>query len=447
LFKKILIANRGEIALRIIRACKELGIETVAVFSEVDEDSLHVRFADEAICIGPAISSQSYLKHDRLISACEITGADALHPGYGFLAESAEFAEKCKAHGITFIGPSPNLIRQMGDKAIAKKTMKDAGVPVVPGNDGELTDLKDAIESAKIVGFPVMLKAVAGGGGRGMRIVEKAEDLEQAFTTVVHEATSAFGYGGIYMERYIQNPKHIEVQIAADKHGNVIHVGERECSIQRRHQKLLEESPSPSLTPEIRKRLGQVSVDGCKRIGYDSVGTIEYLFDSVSKEFFFMEMNTRIQVEHCVTEEVYDVDLIVEMIRCAAGEKLSIVQPEKADGHAIECRINAEDPDMNFMPCPGKITSLHFPGGHGVRIDSHAYSQYVIPKNYDSMIAKIIVRGKDRNDAINKMHRALAELVIEGVKTTKSFHLKLLEHPTFKNGTYDTGFIDKKFFK
>ncbi len=447
MFKKILIANRGEIALRIIRACRELGVETVAVFSEIDEDSLHVRFADEAVCIGPAASAQSYLNQARIIAAAEITGADAIHPGYGFLAENAEFAEKCAACKIVFIGPSPHLINKMGNKSVAKQTMRDAGVPVVPGSDGVIKDIDDLVKSAESVGFPLMLKASSGGGGRGMRLVEKMADLKQAFQTVQSEAKNAFGDDAIYMERFIQAPKHIEVQIIADKHGNVIHLGERECSIQRRHQKLLEEAPSASLTPALRKQIGEASVKGCKEIGYDSAGTIEYLFDSKTKEFFFMEMNTRIQVEHCVTEEVYDVDLIVEMIRVAAGEKLSIKQPEGPEGHAIECRINAENPAQNFIPCPGQITSLHFPGGHGVRIDSHVYAQYKIPPTYDSMIGKIIVKGKNRLDAINKMKRALDELIIEGVFTTKSFHEELLNHPTFVDGTFDTGFIDQYFLK
>ena len=447
MFKKILIANRGEIALRIIRACQELEIQTVAVFSEVDEDSLHVRFADEAICIGPAISSQSYLNQARIISAAEITGADAIHPGYGFLSENAEFAEKCTACNIVFIGPSPEHITNMGNKSVAKQTMKKAGVPVVPGSDGIIRDIADAKKNAKEVGFPLMLKASSGGGGRGMRIVEKMSDLESALSMVQNEALNAFGDDAIYMERYIQNPKHIEVQIVADKHGNVIHLGERECSIQRRHQKLIEEAPSISLNAKLRKQIGEASVKGCKEIAYDSVGTIEYLFDSKTKEFFFMEMNTRIQVEHCVTEEVYDVNLIAEMIRVAAGEKLSISQPENPEGHSIECRINAEDTENNFMPFPGKITSLHFPGGHGVRIDSHVYAQYVIPPTYDSMIGKIIVKGKDRNDAIRRMKRALNELIIEGIKTTKPFHQQLLEHPIFIDGSFDTGFIDNHFLK
>jgi acetyl-CoA carboxylase biotin carboxylase subunit len=443
LFKKVLIANRGEIALRIIRACKELGIQTVAVFSEVDEDSLHVRFADEAICIGPAKASESYLNQVRIIAAAEITNADAIHPGYGFLAENAEFGDKCKECNITFIGPDPSLIRKMGDKATAKSTMKAAGVPVVPGSEGVLKDVEDAYKTAKEVGFPLMLKATAGGGGRGLRVVNKVDELEKAYHSVYSEAKLAFGNGQMYMERFIQNPKHIEVQIAADKHGNVVHLGERECTIQRRHQKLLEEAPSISLTPEMRKQIGEASVQGCKDIGYDSVGTIEYLFDTKTKEFFFMEMNTRIQVEHCVTEEVYDVDLIAEMIRAAAGEKLSLKQENLIpEGHAIECRINAENANQNFMPNPGKITSLHFPGGHGVRIDSHIYSQYHIPPNYDSMIAKIIVRGKDREDAINKMQRALDEFIIEGVVTTADFHQRLLAHPTVKKGDFDTSFLD-----
>jgi acetyl-CoA carboxylase, biotin carboxylase subunit len=445
LFKKILIANRGEIALRIIRACHELGIETVAVFSEADEDSLHVRFADEAICIGPPPSSESYLNQVRIIAAAEITGAEAIHPGYGFLAENAEFAEKCKACNITFIGPSAGLIRMMGDKATAKETMLNAGVPVVPGSKGLLKDYAHAIETAKVVGYPIMLKATSGGGGRGMRIVKSESDLKSALTTVQNEARNAFGDDGIYMERYIQNPKHIEVQIVADKHGNVIHLGERECSIQRRHQKLIEEAPSVALNSKLRKQIGEASVKGCKNIKYDSVGTIEYLFDQKTKEFFFMEMNTRIQVEHCVTEEVYDVDLIKEMISIAAGNKLSLKQPSDPEAHAIECRINAEDPEKNFMPCPGTITSFHVPGGHGIRIDSHAYAQYKIPPNYDSLIGKIIVRGSSREDAINKMKRSLEELIVEGIKTTKDFHQELLRHPKFVKGDFDTGFIDNEF--
>ena len=442
MFTKILIANRGEIALRIIRACKELEIQTVAVYSEADEDSLHVRFADEAICIGPPSPTESYLNQSRIIAAAEITNADAIHPGYGFLAENAEFAEKCEECNITFIGPHYSLITKMGDKATAKTTMKAAGVPVVPGSEGVLKDYNDAVKTSKEVGFPLMLKATAGGGGRGLRLVEKIEELENAFNTVYSEAKIAFGNGDMYMERFIQNPKHIEVQVVADKHGNVIHLGERECTIQRRHQKLLEEAPSISLTSELRKQIGEASVKGCKEINYDSVGTIEYLFDSRTKEFFFMEMNTRIQVEHCVTEEVYDVDLIAEMIRVAAGEKLSIKQVGDPDGHAIECRINAENPKMNFMPNPGKITSFHVPGGHGIRIDSHVYAEYVIPSNYDSMIGKLIVRGKDRPDAIRKMKRALEELIVEGVHTTSEFHLKLLSHPIVIAGTFDTGFLD-----
>ena len=447
LFKKVLIANRGEIALRIIRACHELGIETVAVFSEADEDSLHVRFADEAICIGPAPSHESYLNQVRIIAAAEITGAEAIHPGYGFLAEKAEFAEKCKACNITFIGPSANLITTMGDKATAKETMENAGVPVVPGSKGLLKDYDHAVESAKKVGYPIMLKATAGGGGKGMRIVKKEADLQSAYTTVQNEARNAFGDDGIYMERYIQNPKHIEVQVVADKHGNVIHLGERECSIQRRHQKLIEEAPSVALNSKLRKQIGEASVIGCKNIKYDSVGTIEYLFDQKTKEFFFMEMNTRIQVEHCVTEEVYDVDLIKEMISVAAGNKLSLKQPKDPESHAIECRINAEDPEKNFMPSPGKITSFHTPGGHGVRIDSHAYAEYKIPPNYDSMIGKIIVRGSNRDDAIRKMKRSLEELIVEGIKTTKDFHQELLSHPKFIKGDFDTGFIDTEYLK
>jgi acetyl-CoA carboxylase biotin carboxylase subunit len=446
LFKKILIANRGEIALRIIRTCKELGIKTVAVYSEADRYSLHVRFADEAVCIGPGPSKESYLNIPRIIAAAEITNAEAIHPGYGFLAENAMFAEICESSGIKFIGPTPDAIEAMGDKALAKETMRKAGVPVIPGSDGVVETLEQAREIANEIGYPIMLKAAAGGGGKGMRMVRNDEELENAWQTARAEAEAAFGNPAVYIEKFIEKPRHIEIQILADEHGNVIHLGERDCSIQRRHQKLIEESPSPIVTPELREAMGQAAVKGAKSVKYRNAGTIEFLVDK-DGNFYFMEMNTRIQVEHPVTEMVYGIDIVREQIRIASGEKLGIKQKQiKPNGHAIECRINAEDPFNGFRPSPGKITALHFPGGFGVRVDSHIYQEYVVPPYYDSMIAKLIVHAKNRDEAIARMLRALDEFVIEGVHTTIPFHIKILNSPQFRSGVdYDTKYIDTSF--
>jgi acetyl-CoA carboxylase biotin carboxylase subunit len=447
LFKKVLIANRGEIALRVIRACKELGIRTVAVYSKADETSLHVHAADEAVCIGPASSKDSYLNMKSIISAAEVTGADAIHPGYGFLAENAEFAEVCRDCNIEFIGPSAEMIRLMGDKAVAKKTMKEAGVPVVPGSDGVVEEYEEVQAVAKEIGFPVILKAVAGGGGKGMRIVRDESELENAYLMARAEAQAAFGNPGLYLEKYIENPRHIEIQVIGDKFGNVVHLGERECSIQRRHQKLIEEAPSPFISPELRQKMGEIAVRGAKAVNYNTAGTIEFIMDK-DHNFYFMEMNTRIQVEHPVTEMVYNVDLIKEMIRVAAGEKLSWKQKELVPvGHAFECRLNAEDPENNFIPSPGKIASLHFPGGPGVRIDSHIYEGYAIPPFYDSLIAKIITYGRDREEARARMLRVLDELVVEGVKTTAGFHKQVFQEENFINGNFDTHYLDNVFLK
>ena len=446
MFNKILIANRGEIALRIIRTCKELGIKTVAVYSEADRYSLHVRFADEAVCIGPGPSKESYLNIPRIIAAAEITNAEAIHPGYGFLAENAMFAEICESSGIKFIGPTPDAIEAMGDKALAKETMRKAGVPVIPGSDGVVETLEQAREIANEIGYPIMLKAAAGGGGKGMRMVRNNEELENAWQTARAEAEAAFGNPAVYIEKFIEKPRHIEIQILADEHGNVIHLGERDCSIQRRHQKLIEESPSPIVTPELREAMGQAAVKGAKSVKYRNAGTIEFLVDK-DGNFYFMEMNTRIQVEHPVTEMVYGIDIVREQIRIASGEKLGIKQKQiKPNGHAIECRINAEDPFNGFRPSPGKITALHFPGGFGVRVDSHIYQEYVVPPYYDSMIAKLIVHAKNRDEAIARMLRALDEFVIEGVHTTIPFHIKILNSPQFRSGVdYDTKYIDTSF--
>jgi acetyl-CoA carboxylase biotin carboxylase subunit len=446
LFKKILIANRGEIALRIIRTCKEMGIKTVAVYSEADRYSLHVRFADEAVCIGPGPSKESYLNIPRIIAAAEITNAEAIHPGYGFLAENAMFAEICESSGIKFIGPTPDAIEAMGDKALAKETMRKAGVPVIPGSDGVVETLEQAREIANEIGYPIMLKAAAGGGGKGMRMVRNDEELENAWQTARAEAEAAFGNPAVYIEKFIEKPRHIEIQILADEHGNVIHLGERDCSIQRRHQKLIEESPSPIVTPELREAMGQAAVKGAKSVKYRNAGTIEFLVDK-DGNFYFMEMNTRIQVEHPVTEMVYGIDIVREQVRIASGEKLGIKQKQiKPNGHAIECRINAEDPFNGFRPSPGKITALHFPGGFGVRVDSHIYQEYVVPPYYDSMIAKLIVHAKNRDEAIARMLRALDEFVIEGVHTTIPFHIKILNSPQFRSGVdYDTKYIDTSF--
>jgi acetyl-CoA carboxylase biotin carboxylase subunit len=443
LFNKILIANRGEIALRILRACQELGIKTVAVYSEADSDSLHVRFADEVVCIGPPPSAESYLDMVRVISAAEVTGADAIHPGYGFLAENAEFAEICDECNISFIGPKANVIRQMGNKSEAKATMKSAGVPVVPGSDGIVKDLEEAKKLGQEIGFPVMLKAVAGGGGRGMRIVYSIDQVEINFVMASAEAEGAFGNSDLYLEKFIANPRHIEIQVLGDAHGNVLHYGERECSIQRRHQKLLEEAPSPIVDASLRNKMGDVAVAGCQKVDYVGAGTIEFLLDE-DKNFYFMEMNTRIQVEHPVTEMVYCRDLLKDQIRVAAGEKIGYTQDEvKIHGHAIECRINAEDWQRNFLPNAGKIEDLHFPGGPGIRVDTHIYAQYNIPPYYDSLVAKLIAFGGDREEAISRLRRSLNEFVIEGVKTTIPFHRKLIENPDFIKGNFNTGFIEK----
>ncbi|MBS1640500.1 MAG: acetyl-CoA carboxylase biotin carboxylase subunit [Bacteroidetes bacterium] len=441
MFKKILIANRGEIALRVIRTCREMGIKTVAVYSTADKDSLHVRFADEAVCIGKPAGTDSYLNIPHIMAAAEITNADAIHPGYGFLAENAKFSQICAEHGIKFIGPTPEMINKMGDKITAKDTMIKAGVPVVPGSGGLLESVAQAKDLAKnVVGYPVILKATAGGGGKGMRVVWKEEDIEKAFETAKAEAAASFKNDGIYMEKFVEEPRHIEIQIAGDQYGNVCHMSERDCSIQRRHQKLVEESPSPFMTPELRKAMGEAAIKAAAAINYESVGTIEFLVDK-HRNFYFMEMNTRIQVEHCVTEEVINFDLIKEQIKIAMGEKISGKNYEPAM-HAIECRINAEDPYNDFRPSPGKITILHTPGGHGVRVDSHVYAGYVIPPYYDSMIGKLITIARTREEAIDTMYRALSEYVIEGVKTTIPFHLQLMKNEDFRNGNFTTKFLE-----
>ncbi|HHE55226.1 MAG TPA: acetyl-CoA carboxylase biotin carboxylase subunit [Caldithrix abyssi] len=443
MFKKVLIANRGEIALRIIRACRELGIQTVAVHSEADDDSLHVRLADEAVCIGSAQSSESYLNPVRIIAAAEITGADAIHPGYGFLAENAEFADMCESSNIVFIGPPARVIRDMGNKSRAKELMKKAGVPVVPGSEGNVESLEQGIEIANTVGYPIILKAVAGGGGRGMRIIRSEDEFESNFQMAQAEARGAFGDPSMYIEKYIEEPRHIEIQVMADTHGNVIHLGERECSIQRRHQKLIEEAPSAVVDEALRQKMGQVAVKGAQGVEYVSAGTIEFLLDK-DKNFYFMEMNTRIQVEHPVTEMVTNTDLLKEQILVAAGEKLDLKQEDvKIIGHAIECRITAEDWEKNFMPNPGKVDFFHLPGGPGIRVDSHVYQGYTIPPHYDSLIAKLIAYGRDRAEALKRMNRALEEFVIEGIKTTIPFHLRLINHPDFVSANFDTGFLDR----
>ena len=440
MFKKILIANRGEIALRVIRTCKEMGIKTVAVYSTADKDSLHVKFADEAVCIGKPASSESYLNMAHIMAAAEITNADAIHPGYGFLAENSKFAKICGDHGIKFIGPTPEMINAMGDKITAKQTMINAGVPVVPGVEGLLESVEHAKSAAKEVGYPVILKATAGGGGKGMRVVWSEEEIEKAFENAKTEAAASFKNDGIYMEKFVEEPRHIEIQIVGDQYGQVCHLSERDCSIQRRHQKLVEESPSPFMTPELREAMGNAAIKAASSINYEGVGTIEFLVDK-HRNFYFMEMNTRIQVEHCVTEEVINYDLIKEQIMIAAGDKLTGKNYTPVM-HAIECRINAEDPYNDFRPSPGKITVLHQPGGHGVRIDSHAYAGYVIPPYYDSMIGKLIAVAQTREEAINTMSRALSEYVIEGVKTTIPFHLQLMKHPDFRSGNFTTKFLE-----
>ncbi|MBP6025200.1 acetyl-CoA carboxylase biotin carboxylase subunit [Ferruginibacter sp.] len=440
MFKKILIANRGEIALRVIRTCKEMGIKTVAVYSTADKDSLHVKFADEAVCIGKPASADSYLNMAHIMAAAEITNADAIHPGYGFLAENSKFAKICGDHGIKFIGPTPEMINAMGDKITAKQTMITAGVPVVPGVEGLLESVEHAKSSAKEVGYPVILKATAGGGGKGMRVVWAEEEIEKAFENAKTEAAASFKNDGIYMEKFVEEPRHIEIQIVGDQYGNVCHLSERDCSIQRRHQKLVEESPSPFMTPELRERMGEAAIKAAASIAYEGVGTVEFLVDK-HRNFYFMEMNTRIQVEHCVTEEVINYDLIKEQIMIAAGDRLKGINYIPVM-HAIECRINAEDPYNDFRPSPGKITVLHQPGGHGVRVDSHVYAGYVIPPYYDSMIGKLIAVAQTRQEAIDTMSRALSEYVIEGVKTTIPFHLQLMKDPDFRSGNFTTKFLE-----
>ncbi len=444
MFNKVLIANRGEIALRVIRACRELGVHTVAVYSEADRESLHVRFADDDVCIGPAPSRSSYLNIPRLIAAAEITGADAIHPGYGFLAENAEFAEICRASNITFIGPTPDQIRQMGDKASARRLAKEAGVPTVPGSAGILADVDEALVVAQEIGFPVIIKATAGGGGKGMRIAHDADQFGQLFGLAQNEALSAFGNGDVYVEKYLEHPRHVEIQIIGDQHGRVIHLGERDCSVQRRHQKLIEESPSPALTAELRDQMGSAAVSLAAAIGYVGAGTIEFLLDT-DGSFYFMEMNTRIQVEHPVTEMVTGFDLVKEQVRVAAGEPLSFpVNFNSLRGHAIECRVNAEDPYRNFQPSPGLITAYHPPGGPGVRVDTHVYAGYRVPPHYDSLLAKVIVHGRDRHEALRRMGQALDSFILEGVTTTIPFLARVIRHPDFVAGTIDTRFLERE---
>lgn len=440
MFKKILIANRGEIALRVIRTCKEMGIRTVAVYSTADKESLHVRFADEAVCIGTAEGAKSYLNIPAIISAAEITNADGIHPGYGFLSENAEFAKICKKNDIKFIGPTELMISTMGDKNTAKKTMREAGVPTIPGSKDLIPDVKEGIKQAAEIGYPVMIKATAGGGGKGMRIIRSEDEFEKQWESAKKEAAASFGNDGIYMEKFIEDPRHIEIQIVGDSFGNACHLSERDCSIQRRHQKLAEETPSPFMTDELREKMGEAAILAAKSIRYEGVGTVEFLVDK-NRNFYFMEMNTRIQVEHPVTEEVIDYDLIKEQIKVAAGEKISGKNyfPKM---HAIECRINAEDPFNNFRPSPGKIKVLHVPGGHGVRVDTHVYASYSIPPHYDSMIAKLITVARTREEAIKKMRRALDEFVIEGIKTTIPFHAQLMQNEDFISGNYTTKFME-----
>lgn len=445
MFKKILIANRGEIALRVIRTCREMGIKTVAVYSTADKNSLHVKFADEAVCIGPPRSTDSYLNIANIIAAAEITNADAIHPGYGFLAENANFSRICNANRLKFIGPSPEMINKMGDKITAKETMIKAGVPVVPGGEGLLNNVQEAIKIANKIGYPVILKATAGGGGKGMRIVRSNDEMEKAYNTAKAEAAASFKNDGVYIEKFIEEPRHIEIQIAGDQYGKICHLSERDCSIQRRHQKLVEESPSPFMTEELREKMGEAAIKAASAINYESVGTIEFLVDKF-RNFYFMEMNTRIQVEHCVTEEVINFDLIKEQIKIAAGEPIS-GRNYFPTMHAIECRINAEDSYNDFRPSPGKITILNTPGGHGVRVDSHVYAGYEIPPFYDSMIGKLITIAQTREEAIQTMYRALSEYVIEGIKTTIPFHLQLMQNEDFKKGNFTTKFLETFDFK
>ncbi len=447
MLQKILIANRGEIAVRIIRACREMGIRTVAVYSEADKNSLHKTLADEAVCIGPAASSKSYLNMKSILEAACLTGADSIHPGFGFLSENASFAKICNDMGIKFIGPSGELINLLGNKSKAKETMKKAGVPVVPGSEGLIKNKEEAIELAEKIKYPVILKASAGGGGRGIRVAYSKEELEKSYDLVKQEAKISFGDDSIYLEKFIENPRHVEIQILADEHGNCIHLGERDCSIQRRNQKIIEETPSMAISDKTRKKMGQVAVKAVKEIGYTNAGTIEFLVDK-NQDFYFMEMNTRVQVEHPITEMITGIDIIKEQIKIASGEKLSLKQEDITfTGHVMEARINAENPDKNFMPCPGKIAGLHLPGGNGVRVDTAIYSGYTVPATYDAMIAKIIAQGKNREEAIAKLRSAVAELVVEGIDTNADFILKILENKAFRTNKYDTSFIEKEMFK
>ena len=447
MLKKVLIANRGEIAVRIIRACREMGIRTVAIYSEADKTALHVSLADEAICVGPAPSNKSYLNMKAILEAACLTGADSIHPGFGFLSENSTFAKICEEMGIKFIGPNYRLIELLGNKSKAKETMKNAGVPVVPGSEGLIKSKEEAVQLAEQIKYPVMLKASAGGGGRGIRVAYNKDQLEKEYDLVKQEAKVSFNDDSLYLEKFVENPRHVEIQILADEHGNCIHLGERDCSVQRRNQKVLEETPSSILDDKTRKKMGEVAVNAVKEIGYTNAGTIEFLVDK-NKDFYFMEMNTRVQVEHPITEMVTGIDIIKEQIKIASGETLTYKQRDITfTGHSLEVRINAEDPDKNFMPCPGTITDLHLPGGNGVRIDTAIYPGYSIPPTYDSMIAKIIVHGKDRNESIAKMKSSIAELVVEGIKTNTDFILKILEDEDFKNNNYDTSFISKKFGK
>jgi acetyl-CoA carboxylase biotin carboxylase subunit len=446
MFNKVLIANRGEIALRIIRACRELGVQTVAVYSEADRESLHVRFADDDVCIGPAPGRQSYLRIPNLIAAAEITGADAIHPGYGFLAENADFADTCKSSNIVFIGPTGDQIRQMGDKATARRLAKEAGVPTVPGSPDTLEDLDQALAIAGVIGYPVIIKATAGGGGKGMRIAQDAEQFAQVFNLAQNEALAAFGNGAVYVEKYLARPRHVEIQVMGDNYGGVTHLGERDCSVQRRHQKLIEESPSPALTPELRRLMGDAAVKLASAIGYSGAGTIEFLLDS-DGSFYFMEMNTRIQVEHPVTEMVTSFDLVKEQIRVASGDPLSFKgDGSRLRGHAIECRVNAEDPYRNFQPSPGHITAYHPPGGPGVRVDSHVYAGYTVPPYYDSLLAKVIVHGNTREEALGRMGQALDSFILEGVTTTIPFLARVIRHPDFAAGRVDTKFLERESY-
>ena len=445
MLKKVLIANRGEIAVRIIRACREMGIRTVAIYSEVDKDALHVKLADQAICIGPAQSAKSYLNIKAILEAACLTGADSIHPGFGFLSENANFAKICEEMGIKFIGPNYQLIELLGNKSKAKETMKKAGVPVVPGSDGLIYSKEEAVKLAEEIKYPVILKASAGGGGRGIRIAHNKEELEKAYSLVKQEAKVSFNDDSIYMEKFIENPRHVEIQVLADEHGNGIHLGERDCSVQRRNQKIIEETPASIINNETRKKMGEVAVKAVKEIGYTNAGTIEFLVDK-NQDFYFMEMNTRVQVEHPVTEMVTGIDIIKEQIKIASGEKLKIKQNDiKVNGHSMEARINAENPDKNFMPCPGTITGLHIPGGNGIRVDTAIYSGYTIPPTYDSMIAKIIVHGKTREESIAKLKSAVAELVVDGITTNADFILKILDNKNFQTNKYDTSFIEKEF--